>query len=462
MKNEHRNRNKIILILIILILIAVLICFYYQFIYVPIKTVEFIENKEELVNPSRGFYIQISSKDYKDMAELRNENVILVFLEYDIKEYVNDKISNVKLEELKSALTLAKSAGLKVIFRAAYGFDSEYKYKDPNSLAQIKDHIGQISPILNSYSDVILCVQAGFLGPWGEWHSSNLLGDSENIDKNVRNTVLKVLLEKLDDDIIINVRRPRFLRDAIEAGLDASRLGLHNDALLSTDTDMGTYDDALYSRVEELKWAKSTLGTGVNGGEMPQISEFTQPEHALMEFSHLQLTYLNKKYNKEVLEFWNELDVNGENAYDYINNHLGYRFYVREIKVPEAIKHSNFKIKVELCNSGFAPIEKGYQLYFVIKDEQTIYTYPYEELLLHTLKSDNSRVLEQIIKLPKNIKGNIEVGLKICQSNSVNSQSDLLAIELANDSIDYVKGVNYIVHYSMREDELKLDNELLK
>lgn len=34
------------------------------------------------------------------------------------------------------------------------------------------NHISQLTPILTSNQDAILALQAGFVGPWGEWHGS--------------------------------------------------------------------------------------------------------------------------------------------------------------------------------------------------------------------------------------------------------------------------------------------------
>jgi hypothetical protein len=127
----------------------------------------------------------------------------------------------------------------------------------------------QIASILNE-SDAILCVQAGFLGPWGEWHSSNLLSNKdEAANVALRNAILRTLLGSLDPGLNIALRRPRFVRDLTNTGANGSRLGFHNDALLSGGTDMGTYSDPAYTRESELVWVDRFLPRGINGGEMP-------------------------------------------------------------------------------------------------------------------------------------------------------------------------------------------------
>ena len=62
---------------------------------------------------------------------------------------------------------------------------------------------------------------------------------------------------------------------------------------------------------------------GINGGEMPSVGELSSSGNALFEFEKLHLTYLNSKYNKDVLSMWKKEKLFGQNTFNYINNHLG-------------------------------------------------------------------------------------------------------------------------------------------
>lgn len=426
--------------------------------YSPLKTIVLNKHSNYIDNPSRGLYVQINSEKRERIASLKDkENVNLVFLEYDIYEYVDTSISQMKLEELDDALQVAKESDLDVIFRAAYGYDSDYKYKDPMDIERIVGHIKQISPILNNYREQILCVQAGMLGPWGEWHSSNLIGDDENQNKVVRNGVLSAWLENLDESIIINVRRPRFLRDAVSAGLEKTRIGLHNDALFSTDSDMGTYDDEEYNRSEELKWAEESLVTGINGGEMPQLSDYTELDNVLEEMRQLKITYLNKKYNTQVLDYWNTQEIEGVNGLDFICNHLGYRYHIENMKASETIKNNNLTIRMEWMNTGFAPIKEGYELYLILKQGQKIYSYPIEDHNLHTLQSGDVRELSKKIKLEDELLTGFEVGVKLCLEVDKMTGDNNLSVELANHESKYMNGVNYLLKYEVIDEKLVLE-----
>lgn len=41
---------------------------------------------------------------------------------------------------------------------------------DPDDFATIATHVTQLANVLNNHSDVVLAVQLGFLGFWGELH----------------------------------------------------------------------------------------------------------------------------------------------------------------------------------------------------------------------------------------------------------------------------------------------------
>jgi hypothetical protein len=456
--------KKPMILVFVLLLIMLIICGTILYLYIPKSTLVFKESNKEVINPGRGFYVQINSNEEERFEELKKDNIKIALVAYDIEDYLNIKISEEKLKELEIILKEARKYHMKIVFRAAYGFDP--KYKDPETIDNIYTHIKQIAPILNANKDVILSVQAGFIGPWGEWHSSKFFTGNEEEVK-LRNQTLSVLLENLDQDIALNVRRPRFIRDAIAAGINISRLGLHNDALLSTKDDMGTYDDPAYSREKELSWAKGNITQGVNGGEMPLVSEYSNISSAIKEMESLQITYLNSRYNKEVLEEWKTTKYKGQNGLEYINNHLGYRLWLGEVELSTNIKtNRKFSIKAVMHNSGFAPIDKGNKLFLIMKRGKEVI---FQSLLEGELSSINSgKTKEFIINAHINNlfevdnKEDILVGIYVANTNTtsphnVNSVNNNSQIELANSELIYEKGINFFAKYKLYNKQYRLE-----
>lgn len=445
---------------------AVLICFFivivgitsylYYLLQTTKITIEFEESKKNIINPSRGFYYQMDTSSPKLSKKIEENQIQLILLTFDLKEETGYAISDEKMEELKESLQRIKDANLKVIFRAAYGFDSEDVYKDPSDIEIILNHINQIAPILNEYKDSMLCVQAGFLGPWGEWHHSNLLGEDEEKNKKIRNQIIANWLAKLEKSITINVRRPRFIRDAIEAGLDGNRLGIHNDALLAGDNDMGTYDDVDYTRKQELEWMNQSLSLGKNGGEMPCISEYTEAENAILEFEQLHLTYLNSTYNKEVLEDWKQQQINGESVYDIISRRLGYRLSLKECTFNDDIQYNfisqfldlqEIKMDITLQNTGFAPVPIGYQIYIVADtgEEMSFYPVEWEEdsIAVGENKFQARINLSDFYKERSQVADVIKIGILV----TTNPEENNSRIQFANDELTWEDGINYIGQY---------------
>ena len=454
-----KKRDKVIIIMVLFILLWLFLA-WYTLIYIPKKEITFTESKATLHNPARGFYVQFDSADTVDMKELRENGITTALVGFNIRNYVDCAISSDKLDELRNALETARENGIKVILRCAYGFDSEFQYKDPTDLETIFSPIEQIAPIVGEYKQNILCVQAGFLGPWGEWHSRNLLSEDETKSTETRNALLKRLLEAFDESIVINVRRPRFLRDAIEAGLNANRLGIHNDALLSTKDDMGTYDDPMYTRAMELEWLGANVPKGIHGGEMPEISEYSAAEQAIKEFQQLNITYLNRKYNEEVINTWISDNIQGENAYEVINNHLGYRLYLKSVILPEYMKKNRrYQFEFELENTGYAAIMNGYTVTLVVRNHMDTLLYPLNNVMLHDIDGGKSDTFQHSLNIPAIfLDRTVEFGFQIKRTASEIIGDNLDCVILANDGLKYEEGVNYFAIYEPEEDRYSLKN----
>jgi hypothetical protein len=69
-----------------------------------------------------------------------------------------------------SAFSKLRQNGVKALFRFAY--DRSMPGTHEYSARTILGHIDQLKDVVIGNSDVLYCLQAGFIGSWGEWHSS--------------------------------------------------------------------------------------------------------------------------------------------------------------------------------------------------------------------------------------------------------------------------------------------------
>jgi hypothetical protein len=300
-----------------------------------------------MLNPERGFYVQCAAEQAVDFAALYRDGIRLVLLTLDLKRYRDRPLDDAKLERLEVALKAIREAGLKVIFRAAYGFtDADYRV-DPADLGLIRRHIGRMAGLLSRHAPVVWAVQAGMLGPWGEWHDSNH-GDVPSLE--ARRAVVETWLEGLPATIFLQVRRPMFLRDLFPRRNDPGliRTGWHDDALLALPDDMGTFAEPGWDRKRELEWSSAQALKTPFGGETVPVSEGTPAGQVLRELELLKISYLNRGYHPGTLQRWREMESGGRSVFAEVEAKLGHRWAVSRV--------SPAGTGFELVNTGFAPI----------------------------------------------------------------------------------------------------------
>lgn len=325
------------------------------------REVRFREGTQSFPNPERGFYAPRMSDRMGRLDSLRERGITLLLVEIDLKAFKDRDLDAEKLDEVRAAFDEARRLGLKVIVRAAYGFTGRDYRADPEDMSRILGHIRQLGEVYRERRDVLYAVQAGFLGPWGEWHGSNW-GDPPSLE--ARRAVLLGLLDVVPEPISVQVRRPMFIRDifadepADVAALDGSRrsrAGWHNDAMFSPPSDMGTYAQPGWDRNRELRWSASLGRLAPFGGETVPSSEGTPIGQVVEELELLHASYLNSAYHRGTLEGWREAEYRGENGLEHIERRLGYRLVADRLRyTPLAQPGGEVRAELELHNAGFA------------------------------------------------------------------------------------------------------------
>ncbi|WP_074312683.1 DUF4832 domain-containing protein [Singulisphaera sp. GP187] len=326
------------------------------------KEVRYRESRTAIANPERGFYAPRMSERMDGLEGLRARGITLLLVEMDLRDFKDRELSPEKLAELRLAFSKARENGLKVIFRAAYGFTGRDYQADPKDLGRIQGHIKQLGTVFAADRDVLFAVQAGFLGPWGEWHGSNH-GETPSLE--ARRAVLFGLFEAVPSPVAVQVRRPMFIRDLFAGepdltaetaskGVLLSRTGWHNDALLSLPTDMGTYAERGWDRDRELRWCENQGRYTPFGGETVPSSARTPIEQVVRELEQLHTTYLNSAYHRGTLDGWRKAEHLGENAFSHIERRLGYRLVADRLRYLAVMPGEPIRIELELRNVGFA------------------------------------------------------------------------------------------------------------
>lgn len=344
------------------------------------------ESSAAVSNPERGWYY-IRTCKISDKAPVCDDlsgsfrrdglkDITLSLIRIDLHEYRSGAISESGLNQIRGIFKLARERHIKLIVRLTYDLSGKGMANEPDSLSVVITHIRQLSPILREYSDAIYTLQGFLVGSWAEMHDSKFLSDSD-----VR-LLFKETAASAAPETFLAVRTPSLWRictnlllplneDASFNKSAASRLGLFNDALFSSDTDCGTYaeldSDAedwfmdARKRNEELDFQNRLNEYVPNGGEMNLNSQWNDFESALEGMREIHISYLNCDYNTDVLDKWKK-DIytgsgvfNGKNGLDYIGTHLGYRFVLRNISADfDSSKRGVMKLNLSIENVGFS------------------------------------------------------------------------------------------------------------
>ncbi len=190
-------------------------------------TINYVPSAEDIANPERGFYTQITGYsnntqgwsayqpiDQNYLSALKAQNQRLALRLYYLPEFVDGPLSQQFLELFTEDMAIIRANGFKTLLRFAYSVES---FDETNvdtldaSLTTVLGHIEQLKPLLQANSDVIAVLQAGFIGAYGEWATiNNVVPDfmDENGVRNMtsRKQVLDALLDALPIDRAVQIR----------------------------------------------------------------------------------------------------------------------------------------------------------------------------------------------------------------------------------------------------------------
>ncbi len=320
----------------------------------PLVPVSFVASERAPTNPERGFYQSVDLMAEDDLSWVTADGVSLVHAYVRLDDYRSQDIPADFLADLGEHLDLARDAGVKVIFRASYNFG----IGEPDaSLSWVLRHIEQLAPVWTANADVIAVVQAGFIGAWGEWHSStNGLDTPAN-----RAALLDALLEAVPVERMVQLRYPSDLIEAHSTPIDASgahdgsdraRTGHHNDCFVSSPTDVGTYFPE--SRTAEFKdfleaQTRSTWAGGETCGADLEVARWDCAT-TLREMERFHFTYINQSYYQGAIDSWK-----GEGCHDEIFDRLGYRIRATGgAHSDSVVPGGSLTLNLNLVNDGFA------------------------------------------------------------------------------------------------------------
>lgn len=298
---------------------------------------------------------------------------------WELRRFQSAPLTEAMKGDVRRFLQETREAGGALIVRLGYTQTTETGC-EPKDFELVLDHVRTLAEILRDFAEVVVGVEAGVAGPWGEMHSSDYC------QPEYMRRILKTYVDNLGPHIPLLVRAPKYF-DCLMAK-DRARLGMFNDGYLGTWEDYGTWigDCPRERGCRTLK----ALDRVPYGGELAYISRdwlennrtlfdrakwnlveewysthlnylrnLEESGHTLAEFLKNDLVFRAREYAFTGAPNLGEYD--GLPMRKFLKDHMGYRFVVR------GVRQAGEKLEVEIENTGFGRVLLPYRVAVVGK-----------------------------------------------------------------------------------------------
>lgn len=368
---------------------------------------------EPLRNPDRGFHLECNLlademkspyNEYEvygedlytkkvEQFDAKDDNLTLVQQYIYLTKWVSKDLDDEALDNIRKVFELMKAQGYKAILRFAYNH-AGLNTSGGESKQWILRHIEQLTPLLNEYIGQIATVQVGFIGAWGEWHTSPLVNDQD-----AKNAIVSALLRALPVPYCVEMRYPNHKKAlTLEQEEYRGRIGYANDYFTAGEHSHAPGNDFVpntddYKQIteevkannfymsgeipydEDTEWGLSALIT-------PMKSLRILREHRYSAFDVTQNFALNIMSWKQVKVYPSLLNDNNilfdesyfkdaegndvvRSFYEFVRDHLGYRLNLQSESKVEA-KDGNLEYDLTITNTGFATVINPKEVYLVL------------------------------------------------------------------------------------------------
>jgi hypothetical protein len=408
--------------------------------------INYTEDSSNFSNPERGLYHEwLSSSDSPSALQqvqfdkMNVDKMTLIRRLYSMTTFRSGPISNSFLEHIQTDMDNVRTNGVKVILRFSYTNNEPAPWNDA-SLTTVLSHIDQLAPILKNNADVIAYLEAGFIGRWGEWHTSSNHLDNVSDMK----AILLKILGVLPTSRAVAVRYQQYKKDiydntqALSPGegfneSNRARTAHHNDCFVADVDDWGTYwpidEPTLNAQKNYLNAENRFLPQGGETCNLnPPRSDCAQ---SVADLIRMRWSTLNDDYHGDVLNSWKS-----QNCYDDIRKKLGYRFRLVQATIPLVAKIDSVLVfNLSIRNDGYAtPYNtRDLEIVFRAKANGTITRFKLNDDPRKWLPENGDITIHASISFPSNFPlGDYEMMLNLPDPAAALNTKPAYSIRLAN------------------------------
>lgn len=450
----------------------------------------YTDSLESLQNPGIGFYrtqgLHLKPEGNKPTGTWGN----ISHLRMDISEFSDNAVLSVNetthdtlfghsqpltedaLDAFEATLDAVRERGKTAIVRFCYDpyFNGSVKCDPDQSV--ILGHLKQLAEVYARNTDVITFVELGMYGSWGEMHSSNV-GTNENIAE-----ALQTLLMNTPPEIKIGVRRPDIVatwlgvnQGANYSGFDIHsdlfakaceakgdtifRVGMYNDGYLGSYSDLGTIGmgetNHQMTREMMVQWLETYSLHTPYGGEL--VANYNgdhpinTPSYLSYEGFRTHTSYLNYEWHQATILGWkdsiftgDDLEYKGVDGYTYVENHLGYRFILRESSMSDTVmKDCKLDLSLKIQNVGFANLSKRSIVSFILKrGDMVLELFPDSLIDPFQWLSNQTSEVSASLSLPQDLEeGEYDLFIRLSEYGDILHDQNYHCIQFGNPSSQY-------------------------
>ena len=414
-------------------------------------TIAYEASDEVILNPERGLakFMVVGDASISDIEQLRADNHTIAWGIIKLDAYRTTAIiPDEKLLEIDNWLAAVRRSRVKAVLRVAYHEVPDFLANGATLDVQ-ESHLTQLgSEAFVPYADVIVALQAGGIGAYGEWFYTT----PDLITAQSRKRLIDKMYEVVPDDAFVMVRTPHYKQEYEAAGGQDDRIyrtGHYNDCLLSSPDDTGTFacypSTASCPTIPQLQsYASNDASVVPVGGETCNSTSLNDCPAALAAMEYYGYSFINTLWFSSIRSKWEAQGCFGD-----ITKQLGYRYELISAVVPDSISAgSDMSVSVTLKNTGWAPIYHDRPVYIRLVDANG------SELQYNSIEVDprdwfatnGTYTFTTTFTAPANLDTNsVSLSLWMPDNNPVNYRIPEYSIRFANTGVwDSVSGDNVL------------------
>lgn len=340
----------------------------------------------------------------ESLKSQRGQGISVAMVRYHIADFRDKPLSPEFLSRLDRDFATVRKAGLKSAIRFVYN----WPMGGPDAqIDRVLNHLDQLKPVLQRNVDAIAFMDAGFIGCWGEWHTSsnNLIGMDKNFQAVMNNNsrlIIDKIFEVLPKERMVAVRYPRYKFDYFGSkdslpiapiqtseafsGSKKARWGQGDDCLVCGEWNASTYWSPRQNAQEIQTFLNQdnryVLQTGEPGDIPAKPAEtdedrdgykdnYDSCDRVLSIFSKMRWSTISGGFNPgsptSAYKRWKK-----DGCYETIAKNLGYRFRLTESSIPTHIQSGGqLLMSFKIINDGWAAPYNPRKLEIIIRNQRS-------------------------------------------------------------------------------------------